>query len=128
MIKQVAVIGAGIMGHSIAEVFALNGYKVNIEDFYPEVIEKAKVGIDNSLDKLIASKKIDETGKKAALENIKFFNNIEEAVKDADLSIEVVPEIYEIKVKVLKEISQHTEKIIASNTSNIIEKLIWSHG
>ena len=119
MIKQVAVIGAGIMGHSIAEVFALNGYKVNIEDFYPEVIEKAKVGIDNSLDKLIASKKIDETGKKAALENIKFFNNIEEAVKDADLSIEVVPEIYEIKVKVLKEISQHTEKIIASNTSNI---------
>ena len=119
MIKQVAVIGAGIMGHSIAEVFALNGYKVNLEDFYPEVIEKAKIGIDNSLDKLIASKKIDETGKKAALENIKFFNNIEEAVKDADLSIEVVPEIYEIKVKVLKEISQHTEKIIASNTSNI---------
>ena len=119
MIKQVAVIGAGIMGHSIAEVFALNGYKVNLEDFYPEVIEKAKIGIDNSLDKLIASKKIDENGKKAAIENIKFFNNIEEAVKDADLSIEVVPEIYEIKVKVLKEISQHTEKIIASNTSNI---------
>ncbi|WP_337860944.1 3-hydroxyacyl-CoA dehydrogenase NAD-binding domain-containing protein [Ferroplasma sp.] len=119
MIKQVAVVGAGVMGHSIAEVFALNGYKVNLEDFYPEVIEKAKIGINNSLDKLIASKKLDDAGKKAAIENIKFFNNIEEAVKNADLSIEVVPEIYEIKVKVLKEIAEHTDKIIASNTSNI---------
>ncbi len=119
MIKQVAVIGAGVMGHSIAEVFALNGYKVNLEDFYPEVIEKAKVGINGSLDKLIASGKINDAAKKAALDNIKFFNNIGEAVKNVDLSIEVVPEIYNIKVKVLKEIAENTDKIIASNTSNI---------
>jgi enoyl-CoA hydratase/3-hydroxyacyl-CoA dehydrogenase len=119
MIKQVAVIGAGVMGHSIAEVFALNGYKVNLEDFYPEVIEKAKIGINGSLDKLIASKKIDEATKNAALGNIKFFNNIKDAVKNADLSIEVVPEIYDIKVKVLKEIAENTDKIVASNTSNI---------
>lgn len=119
MIKQVAVIGAGVMGHSIAEVFALNGYKVNLEDFYPEVIEKAKVGINGSLDKLIASGKINDAAKKAAIDNIKFFNNIGEAVKDVDLSIEVVPEIYNIKVKVLKEIAENTDKIIASNTSNI---------
>lgn len=119
MIKQVAVIGAGVMGHSIAEVFALNGYDVNLEDFYPEVIEKAKSGLNNSLDKLVASKKIDNAGKKSALDHIKFFNNIQEAVKNADLSIEVVPEVYDIKVKVLKEISEHTDKIIASNTSNI---------
>jgi enoyl-CoA hydratase/3-hydroxyacyl-CoA dehydrogenase len=119
MIKQVAVIGAGVMGHSIAEVFALNGYDVNLEDFYPEVIEKAKKGLNNSLDKLLASKKIDEAGKQAALDHIKYFNTIEEAVKNADLSIEVVPEIYNIKVKVLKEIADHTDKIVASNTSNI---------
>lgn len=119
MIKQVAVIGAGVMGHSIAEVFALNGYKVNLEDFYPEVIEKAKVGINGSLDKLIASGKINDATKKAAIDNIKFFNNIGEAVKNVDLSIEVVPEIYNIKVKVLKEIAENTDKIIASNTSNI---------
>ena len=119
MIKQVAVIGAGVMGHSIAEVFALNGYKVNLEDFYPEVIEKAKVGINGSLDKLIASGKINDAAKKAAIDNIKFFNNIGEAVKNVDLSIEVVPEIYNIKVKVLKEIAENTDKIIASNTSNI---------
>ncbi|WMT52060.1 MAG: 3-hydroxyacyl-CoA dehydrogenase NAD-binding domain-containing protein [Ferroplasma sp.] len=119
MIKQVAVIGAGVMGHSIAEVFALNGYDVNLEDFYPEVIEKAKAGLNNSLDKLVASKKIDNAGKKSALDHIKFFNSIQEAVKNADLSIEVVPEVYDIKVKVLKEISENTDRIIASNTSNI---------
>ena len=119
MIKQVAVIGAGVMGHSIAEVFALNGYNVNLEDFYPEVIEKAKKGVNDSLDKLVASKKIDALGKQSALDHIKYFNSIEEAVKNADLSIEVVPEGYDIKVKVLKEIAEHTGKIIASNTSNI---------
>ncbi len=119
MIKQVAVIGAGVMGHSIAEVFALNGYNVNLEDFYPEVIEKAKKGVNDSLDKLVASKKIDAPGKQSALDHIKYYNSIEEAVKNADLSIEVVPEVYDIKVKVLKEIAEHTGKIIASNTSNI---------
>ncbi len=119
MIKNVAVIGAGVMGHSIAEVFALKGFKVNLEDFYPEVIEKAKKGMNDSLDKLIASKKLDSNGKENALKNISFYNNIKDAVADADISIEVVPEVYEIKVKVLKEIAENTDKIVASNTSNI---------
>ncbi len=119
MIKNVTIVGAGVMGHGIAEVFALNGFNVNLEDFYPEVIEKAKKGINDSLNKLIASKKIDENKKNEVLKNINYFNNIRDAVKNADLTVEVVPEIYEIKVKVLKEISENTDNIIASNTSNI---------
>ena len=119
MIKNVTIVGAGVMGHGIAEVFALNGFNVNLEDFYPEVIEKAKKGINESLNKLIASKKIDENKKNEVLKNINYFNNIRDAVKNADLTLEVVPEIYEIKVKVLKEISENTDNIIASNTSNI---------
>ncbi len=119
MIKNVTIVGAGVMGHGIAEVFALNGFNVNLEDFYPEVIEKAKKGINESLNKLIASKKIDENKKNEVLKNINYFNNIRDAVKNADLTVEVVPEIYEIKVKVLKEISENTDNIIASNTSNI---------
>ncbi|MEM0140178.1 MAG: 3-hydroxyacyl-CoA dehydrogenase NAD-binding domain-containing protein [Ferroplasma sp.] len=119
MIKSVAIVGAGVMGHSIAEVFALKGYKVNIEDFYPEVIEKAKVGIDNSLNKLIASGKLDQNGKENALKNITYYNNIKDAVASVDLAIEVVPEVFAIKVKVLKEIAENTDKIVASNTSNI---------
>lgn len=119
MIKNVTVVGAGVMGHGIAEVFALNGFSVNLEDFYPEVIEKAKKGINDSLNKLIMSKKIDENKKNEVLKNISYYDNIKDAVKNADLTIEVVPEIYDIKVKVLKEISENTDNIIASNTSNI---------
>ncbi len=119
MIKTVAVIGAGTMGHGIAEVFALNGFNVNLEDFYPEVIERAKEGLNTSLDKLMLSKKIDEKTKENTLERISFYNNIKDAVEKADISIEVVPEIFDIKVKVLKEISKNTNKIIASNTSNM---------
>ena len=99
-LKLKSVIG----GAALNEGLALNGYKVNLEDFYPEVIEKAKVGINGSLDKLIASGKINDAAKKAALDNIKFFNNIGEAVKNVDLSIEVVPEIYNIKVNCLRAV------------------------
>ncbi len=119
MIKTVAIIGAGTMGHGIAEVFALNGFDVNLEDFYPDVIERAKTGINMSLDKLVSSKRIDEATRKEAIGHINFYNNIREAVEKADISIEVVPEIFDIKIKVLKEISENTDKIIASNTSNM---------
>ncbi|WP_061950470.1 3-hydroxyacyl-CoA dehydrogenase NAD-binding domain-containing protein [Acidiplasma cupricumulans] len=58
MDSKIAVIGAGTMGHGIAEVFALGGYCVNLEDFYPEVIERAKREINESLSKLLSSGKI----------------------------------------------------------------------
>ena len=48
-IKKVAVIGSGLMGHGIAEVFALSGFEVKIEDAFPEALEKAKVSIGKSI-------------------------------------------------------------------------------
>ena len=57
-IKKVAVIGSGLMGHGIAEVFALSGFEVKIEDAFPEALEKAKVSIGKSIEKLVKSGRI----------------------------------------------------------------------
>ena len=119
MDSKIAVIGAGTMGHGIAEVFALGGYCVNLEDFYPEVIERAKREINESLSKLLSSGKITRELYDKTLKNINYYNNIKDAVDGAYISIEAVPEKFEIKKNVLSEISNYTDGIIASNTSNI---------
>ena len=54
-IKEVTVVGAGLMGHGIAEVVALAGFKVNLEDAFPEALEKAKASIRNSLARMVKS-------------------------------------------------------------------------
>ncbi|WP_393971269.1 3-hydroxyacyl-CoA dehydrogenase NAD-binding domain-containing protein [Oxyplasma meridianum] len=119
-IKKIAVIGSGLMGHGIAEVFALSGFDVRIEDAFPEALEKAKASIGNSIEKLVRSGRIDEENGKSTLTRITYFSQMEPAVKDADFIIEAVPEILELKKEVFSEIDKFArpDAIVASNTSN----------
>jgi len=120
-IKKVAVIGSGLMGHGIAEVFALSGFEVRIEDAFPEALEKAKTSIGNSIEKLVKSGRIDQEKGKSAIAGISYFSQMEPAVKDADFIIEAVPEILELKKEVFSGIDKFArpDAIVASNTSNI---------
>ena len=120
-IKKVAVIGAGDMGHGIAELFAVNGYEVNVMDKFPEMLEKAKVRIGASLDKLVERGKITQDVSRAALSRLSYFGDMAKAVAGADLVVEAVPESMNLKKSVFKEASEHArpETIYASNTSNI---------
>ena len=120
-IKKVAVIGAGDMGHGIAELFAVNGYEVRLMDKFPEMLEKAKVRIGASLDKLVERGKISQEVSKAALSRLSYFGDMAKAVSGADLVVEAVPESVNLKKAVFKEAGEHapSEAIFASNTSNI---------
>ena len=120
-IKKVAVIGSGLMGHGIAEVFALSGFEVRIEDVFPEALEKAKASIGKSVEKLVKSGKIDQQKGKDTIARISYFSQMEPAVKDADFIIEAVPEIMELKKEVFSGIDKFArpDAIVASNTSNI---------
>lgn len=120
-IKNVAVIGSGLMGHGIAEVFALKGYGVGIYDIYEDALSKAREEIGKSLARLSKSGKIKEAEAEAILKGISFSSDLKESVKDADLIIEAVPESVELKHKVIKDLEKYCkpEAIIASNTSNI---------
>jgi enoyl-CoA hydratase/3-hydroxyacyl-CoA dehydrogenase len=120
-IKKIAVMGAGDMGHGIAEVALLAGYKVAMRDVEQRFVDKGLARIKESLEKLVEKQKIAEDNKKTMVGNIAIFVDIDKAVKDADFVIEAVPEIMNIKKEVFKELDKHAPKhaVLASNTSNM---------
>ncbi len=119
--KKVTVIGAGDMGHGIAELFAMSGYQVNLMDKFPAMLEKAKMRIGASLDKLVERGKLTSAESTAAATRIAYFEDLKRAVSEADLVVEAVPESMELKKSVLKEVDESAPKdaLLASNTSNI---------
>ena len=120
-IRRVAVIGAGDMGHGIAELFAVNGYEVALTDKFPAMLEKAKVRISESLGKLVEKGRITAEASQAASARLSFVDDMEKAVGRADLVVEAVPESLELKRSVFKEVSELAPvgAVLASNTSNI---------
>jgi enoyl-CoA hydratase/3-hydroxyacyl-CoA dehydrogenase len=120
-IKKIAVMGAGDMGHGIAEVALLAGYKVAMRDIEQRFVDKGLSRIKESLDKLTEKQKITEENKKAMVANIETFVDIAESVKGADFVIEAVPEIMDLKKQVFQALDAAAPKhaILASNTSNM---------
>ncbi len=120
-VKKIAVMGAGDMGHGIAEVALLAGYKVAMRDIEQRFVDKGLSRIKESLDKLVGKQKITADNQKAMLGNIKTFVDIAQSVKDADFVIEAVPEIMDLKKQVFQALDKAAPKhaILASNTSNM---------
>ncbi len=118
--SSVAVIGAGEMGHGIAEVFAIGGYRVFLCDVDRKYLDNAVRRIGESLEKLSAKGSIKEKASDVAA-RISVHTSIKEAVSAAHLIIEAVPEKEDLKASVLKEAEKFAPSgaIIASNTSNI---------
>jgi enoyl-CoA hydratase/3-hydroxyacyl-CoA dehydrogenase len=128
-IKKVAVMGAGDMGHGIAEVALLAGYKVAMRDIEQRFVDRGLARIKESLDKLTEKQKITEDNKKMMVANIETFVDIDKAVKDADFVIEAVPEILKLKEEVFTALDKAAPKhaILASNTSNMSISDIAGH-
>ncbi|MET1124046.1 MAG: 3-hydroxyacyl-CoA dehydrogenase NAD-binding domain-containing protein [Archaeoglobaceae archaeon] len=119
-IKKVAVLGAGVMGHGIAEVCAIAGYSVALRDIKQEFVDRGMNMIKESLQKLHSKGRIKETPEDV-LSRITPTVDLAEAVKDADLIIEAVPEVFEIKTEVFKECDRLAKPdcIFTSNTSTM---------
>ncbi len=120
-IRKVTVVGAGDMGHGIAELFAVGGYEVSLTDKFPEMLDKAKFRIGASLDRLVERGKLTKEEHQSALSRIGYFGDMKGAVSQADLVLEAVPESLELKRSVFKSVSDLAPlgAILASNTSNI---------
>ena len=121
MIKNISVIGAGTMGHGIAEVFALHGYNVSLYETNAEIRENAKKVIEDELLFLLENDFIKKDDIQKTLKNIEMFSDLKEAVKDADYVIEAVPERIELKQVLFKQLDEYCKKgaIFASNTSSL---------
>ena len=101
-IRIVAVIGAGTMGAGIAQVCAQTGWNTRLYDAFPEGLEKGMNSIHSFWDKGIARGKTTEQQKLEWSANLSFHEDIAEAVSNADLVIEAVPEIMKLKQDVFQ--------------------------
>ncbi|MGB9965522.1 3-hydroxyacyl-CoA dehydrogenase NAD-binding domain-containing protein [Halobacterium hubeiense] len=120
-IETVAVLGAGNMGHGIAEVAALAGFDVNLRDIKEEFVQDGYEQIEWSLGKLAENDQIEEDEADAALDRVTPIVDLEEAVADADFVVEAVPEKMDIKQNVYRELEQHApdHTVFATNTSSL---------
>ena len=120
-IKNITVLGSGIMGHGIAQVSAMAGYNVVLRDIEQEFLDKAMGKIKWSLDKLVSKEKISEDQRDEIFSRIKPIVDLNDAVRDSDLIIEAVPEIMDLKKKVYAELDKvaNEQVIFASNTSTL---------
>ena len=105
-IKNITVLGSGIMGHGIAQVSAMSGYNVVLRDIEQKFLDKAMEKIKWSLDKLVSKEKISQTQAEQIYSRIKPVIDLKEAVKDCQLVIEAVPEIMDLKRKVYDELDK----------------------
>jgi len=120
-IKNITVLGSGIMGHGIAQVSATAGYNVILRDIEQKFLDKAMEKIKWSLDKLVSKEKISKQQADDIYSRIRPVIDLNEAVKDCDLVIEAVPEIMDLKKKVYAELDKAANKdvVFASNTSTL---------
>ncbi len=121
-VRKVAVLGAGLMGHGIAQVSAqVAKFEVSLRDIKQEFLDKGMAVIDQSLQIFVRKGKITENEMRESLQRIHMTLDLREAVTDADLIVEAVPEKLELKKSVLSEVDKlaKPDAILASNTSSI---------
>lgn len=121
-IKNVTVSGAGLMGTQIAMQAALYGYQVTTYDVFPAQLEKAKAFADDWFAKRVQKGKLTAAEAAAAQLALHYSADIQAAAGQADLIIDAVPDILDIKIKSLKALDEvaPTHCIYASNSSYIV--------
>ncbi|MEF8780697.1 MAG: 3-hydroxyacyl-CoA dehydrogenase NAD-binding domain-containing protein [Haloferacaceae archaeon] len=120
-VEHITVLGAGNMGHGIAEVAALAGYDVRLRDIEEEFVRDGYDQIEWSLGKLAEKDRISEADAEDALDRVTPLVDLEEAVDGADVVIEAVPEKMEIKRDVYEELEEYApdHTVFTSNTSSL---------
>lgn len=118
-VRNLTVIGAGLMGTGIAHVSALGGIHTTLVDISSEILEKALGKIEGRLQKGIELNKIGREIMEQCLGRLQLEVDLEKGVREADMVIEAVPEKIELKLEIFRKVDQlcREEVIFASNTS-----------
>jgi 3-hydroxybutyryl-CoA dehydrogenase len=120
-IEKIAVIGAGTMGHGIAQVAAQAGYRVTLEDVTEEFVGRGLSRIKDNLQKGVERGKLKKEDRDATLSRIQTVTSISEAAADADLLIEAIVEKLDAKQSLFAELEGlcKPSTILGSNTSSL---------
>ena len=119
-ISNIGIVGAGTMGSGIAQVAALTGYDIVMQDVSDEVTSRGLITIDKSLQRLVDREKITADAKDTAIKTIRTTIDLSD-LADCDLVIEAATENMNLKLDLFEEIDKvaRPETIIASNTSSL---------
>jgi 3-hydroxybutyryl-CoA dehydrogenase len=119
-IEKIAVLGAGQMGNGIAQVAACAGYDVTMIDIKQEYVDKGLAAIENSLARVVKKERMTAEEAATALARVGIATE-KSAAADADLVVEAIPEIPDLKFSTFAELDKicKPEAILASNTSSI---------
>ena len=119
-IERIAVLGAGQMGNGIAQVAACAGYEVVMIDIKQDYLDKGIAAIENSLSRVVKKERMTQQDADAAISLISTSTE-KTSASDADLVVEAIPEIPELKFSTFAELDSicKPEAILASNTSSI---------
>ncbi|WP_081973786.1 3-hydroxybutyryl-CoA dehydrogenase [Kitasatospora phosalacinea] len=120
-IARVGVVGCGLMGSGIAEVFARSGLDVLISEASGDALELGRTRLTNSLETAVRRGKLSEEDRDAALSRLSFTTELAD-FHDRDLVVEAVAEREDVKVKIFQTLDQavtRRDAILASNTSSI---------
>jgi 3-hydroxybutyryl-CoA dehydrogenase len=119
-IERIAVLGAGQMGNGITQVAACAGYEVTMIDIQQDYVDHGMLTIQKSLDKLVSKERITQDDANSAFSRISGSLDRNSAA-DADLVVEAIPEIPELKFSTFAELDEicKPDTILASNTSSI---------
>ena len=119
-IEKIAILGAGQMGNGIAQVAASAGFSVLMIDIKQDYVDNGMLAIENSLARMVKKDRMSIEGADQALARISTATE-KEAAADADLVIEAIPEIPELKFSTFAQLDKicKPQAILASNTSSI---------
>lgn len=120
-VKTIAVIGAGTLGRGIAQAAALAGYRTILEDLLPSSLRRAESEIRAELDQEFEQGTLSEAERTAALGRLHFADGIDEAVAEADVVIEAVPEELDSKLEIFTTLDKMAppRTVIASVTFSL---------
>lgn len=118
---NIAVLGAGSMGHGIAQVSAMAGHDVIVRDIDEDIVQDGLETIEANLEGGIERGKIDSDRRDATLERLSGTTSIETAVADADLVIEAIPERMDLKKETFETVDEYApdSAVLATNTSSL---------
>lgn len=118
---RVAVLGAGIMGSGIAQLAASAGDEVALRDVGEAELERGRAAIERSLARFVKAERLTRAEADAALARIDFTTDVAAAAGAAEVAIEAVPEVLDLKRRVLAEVAAHAPAgcLLGTNTSQL---------
>lgn len=118
-IEKITVLGAGVMGHGIAQVAAMSKFKVFLRDIEEPILKEALAKINQSLMRYVKKGSLTEKEANEVMERIIPTTDLKKSVQDADYVIEAIPEVLSLKKELFSEIDRYAPAhcIFSTNTS-----------